>query len=70
MKAELILFQAMLKLAKEYNPNDMNEWGEKHSTLQQSEQIAQKLTEMGYCIRKGIVLELKDERELTTNNGE
>lgn len=71
MDTNFVIFNAMWQLAKAYNPNDLAEWGEKHSLLQQANLINEKITEMGYRIKKGLVYELQEEgTELTTNDGE
>ena len=51
MSASFKLFQTMLRCAKDYNYNNTLEWGEKKTYGQMAEDMANKLLEMGYCIR-------------------
>lgn len=70
MDTNFVIFNAMWQLAKAYNPNDLAEWGEKHTLLQQATLINEKITDMGYSIRKGSVHELTEGFEITTPESE
>jgi hypothetical protein len=76
MKTSLVLLNTMLSLAKAYNPNDINEWQEKHTLSQQCDLIAKNLKDRGYVLISTNPLEnkeifyLKEESELVTDKGE
>ena len=69
MKQELALFRAMLRCAKEYNSQNILEWGDTFTYGQQAEQLVAKLTELGYCIDK-TTPDSTETSVLTDENGE
>jgi len=70
MDTSLILLQAMLLCAREYNPKNLLEWGERLTYSQQCDHLAYKLKEMGYTAVKSSFPLAGVPTELTTHEGE
>jgi phage tail tape-measure protein len=70
MDTSFIIFQSMLRLSKEYNPQDLNAWQEAHTLGQQSDLIAENLKQRGFelVLSDGLKSFLKDiEDDLNDN---
>ena len=65
----LILFNIFVELGTAHNSIDIHEWAEKHTYGQMSDQIMNKLAEMGYQIVFAPPLQGR-ESALTTDEGE
>jgi hypothetical protein len=63
MDTGFVLFKAMKKVALEYNPTDINEWGDRKTYGQMANDLSEQLKDMGYTIEK-----IKSE-VITDNNG-
>ena len=70
MDDSLILLQAMLLCAREYNAKNLLDWGERLTYGQQCDHLADKLKEIGYTIVKVSYPLAGVESELTTHEGE
>jgi hypothetical protein len=70
MDTSLILLQAMLLCAREYNPKNLLDWGERLTYGQQCDHLADKLKEIGYVLVKNSYPLAGEPAELTTHEGE
>jgi len=50
MDTSFIIFQSMLRLAKDYDPQDVNAWQDAHTLGQQANQIAENLEQRGFAL--------------------